>query len=80
MFSNADSYEGEYEADKFNGKGKYLWKNKTQYIGDFKMGFMEGEGIWRSKKDSYEGQYYKNMKHGYGVYRWGNGRVYEGKF
>lgn len=49
-------------------------------MGDFKMGFMEGEGVWKSKKDSYEGQYYKNMKHGYGIYRWGNGRVYEGKF
>ena len=29
------------------------------------MGFMEGEGIWKSKKDSYEGQYYKNMKQDY---------------
>jgi 1-phosphatidylinositol-4-phosphate 5-kinase len=76
LFTNSEVYYGDYVAGKFNGRGKYIWKNKTQYVGDFRNGFMEGEGIWKSKKDSYKGQYYKNMKHGYGIYRWGNGRFY----
>lgn len=42
MFRNGDIYEGEYEDDKFHGKGRYCWKNKTVYVGEFKIGFMEG--------------------------------------
>lgn len=33
MFNNGDFYQGEYDDGKFHGKGKYIWKNRTEYEG-----------------------------------------------
>ena len=80
-FANGDDYEGDYQEDKFHGRGKYFWKNGTVYKGDFKNHQMEGEGCWQSPNgDTYEGEYSRNNKHGFGVYQSSDGRVYEGRF
>jgi hypothetical protein len=32
---HGDMYEGNYMNDKKSGKGTYLWKNGSKYIGEF---------------------------------------------
>lgn len=43
-FPNGQSYEGEFEKQRFEGEGKLTFRNKTVYEGEFKAGDMHGEG------------------------------------
>ena len=40
--SIGDRYEGNFKENKFSGDGKYFWKNKDQYKGNFVKGIKEG--------------------------------------
>lgn len=40
-------YEGKLKLDKFNGKGILTWAENEVYKGDFKSGFMEGNGSFQ---------------------------------
>ena len=48
LFSNEDSYTGEYVNGKPQGKGQYSWTNGAIYVGDFTGGMKHGKGKWRS--------------------------------
>ena len=76
-----DSYEGDFHADKINGRGFYLWQNKESYVGDFVDAKMHGKGVYKWPDGSqYEGEYVNNIKEGTGTYKWKDGRIYQGNF
>ena len=39
-------YEGDFIKDKFEGYGKYIFKNGNYYIGQWLNGLMNGEGTY----------------------------------
>ena len=43
-FPNGQTYNGEFERQRFDGKGKLTFGNRTVYEGDFQAGKMDGEG------------------------------------
>lgn len=69
--------------DRFEGQGKYTWKNGSFYIGQFSNGYRQGYGVWRSSitgGDVYQGNYKDDKKSGRGKYTWANGTVFVGTF
>lgn len=69
--------------EKFEGQGKYTWKDGSFYVGEFVNGLRHGYGVWRSSEvggDTYEGNYKDDKKSGRGKYTWANGTVYIGNF
>ena len=45
----------------FNGKGKYTWSDKREYIGEWEMNQMNGYGIFKWPDGrKYEGDYQKD--------------------
>ncbi|KAG2378295.1 hypothetical protein C9374_008438 [Naegleria lovaniensis] len=77
-----NTYEGNFENDIINGKGKMTWANGAQYEGDFVKGQMEGIGvyIWPNKTQKYEGTFVNNKMHGKGRYTSEDGKVWKGYF
>merc|ERR1712070_1295217 len=61
--------------------GKYTWKDKRQYEGEWLNNKMHGNGVfvWQDGR-RYEGEYKNNQKDGKGVYKWSCGRVYHGEW
>lgn len=49
-YSSGDFYEGYLVNSVPHGLGAYIWANDDRYIGEFKEGQMDGEGIY-TKKD-----------------------------
>ena len=43
-------YEGEYENDLKNGRGKYTYPNGDVYDGEWKDGKRHGKGMYRNKE------------------------------
>lgn len=54
-------YQGNYKNHKMNGKGKYTWINKDQYVGFFKNNNLNGQGTIKTKTKICKGKY-KNGK------------------
>lgn len=44
VFSNGDTYSGDWKDGKIHGEGTYRWSNRDQYAGMWKMGKMHGQG------------------------------------
>ena len=81
--SEGNKYAGNWENDKFNGKGRLCSINGDYYEGDFSMGSIEGNGIYFSKKEKYKyiGQFKHNKFHGKGkIINENNELVYEGDY
>ena len=81
--SQGNKYIGQWENDKFNGKGRILSVNGDYYEGDFNKGLIEGTGTFYSKKESYEyyGNFKKNKFHGEGKITYEKSNItYEGEF
>lgn len=38
-------YEGQYDGELPNGKGEFRWPDGVRYIGDWRMGVQDGEGV-----------------------------------
>lgn len=50
--------------------------NGEEYDGDWKDGFKNGKGIWKSNKgDQYVGDWVKGKAEGNGVHVWSNGKI-----
>ncbi|KAL9651759.1 hypothetical protein ABK040_014015 [Willaertia magna] len=75
-------YEGEFEQDVVNGKGKMIWSNGCSYEGNFVKGKMEGFGVYTfpDKITKYEGEWVNNRMHGKGRYTSPDGIVWIGYF
>lgn len=67
---NIIKYEGDYDNNKFNGRGKAVWGKASflgggaTYNGNFKDGVMHGEGVLNWGDDEYSGQFKKNIPDG----------------
>ena len=78
---SGDKYEGEFKNDTITGHGKYIWNNKSVYIGEFLEGKMHGRGIYKwPEGNEYEGEYKNNIKEGKGRFKWKNGVIFDGNF
>ena len=78
-----NKYVGEWENDKFNGKGRLISISGDYYEGYFNMGIIEGYGIFYSNNEKYEynGEFQDNKFHGKGIIKYENNNIiYEGEF
>ena len=67
---------------KKHGKGIYIWRDNSMYIGEFKNNKMDGYGVCYDCHGNiiYEGEWKNNLVHGKGTYIWEEGKRYEGEF
>jgi len=63
---NGDTFEGRFENGLINGKGIFMNKMNSKYVGDFKNMKRWGKGKLQTDKIIYEGEFYNNMIHGGG--------------
>ena len=54
--------------NKISGKGKFIWKNGDEYIGEVKNGILEGEGEYHCRKNGgkYKGLWKDGKREGLG--------------
>ena len=80
-YFNNNSYVGEWNNDKFDGVGEYIWSDGRKYKGAFKSDKIEGKGtgFWPDGR-IYEGEYREDLAHGHGLVTLPNGRFFEGVF
>ena len=45
--ANGNTYTGEYQNGKPDGKGLYKWRNGEIYDGQFTNGLKSGNGLWK---------------------------------
>ena len=69
IIEDGNFYEGEYQNNKFNGRGIYKFKNGDIYDGYFKDGMRHGHGIytWGNNKAKYDGEWKNGKRHGEGT-------------
>ena len=80
VWDNGDRYDGLFNQDKPDGRGKYHFANGDTYEGEVKAGVIIGRGIYATKTgDTFEGSFMGGKPHGVGVYRFANGDRYEGE-
>ena len=78
--TNKIIYEGDLLDNICHGKGKYIFENGDYYIGQFKNGLRDGEGIqyYNNKKIQYEGIWKEDKRNGSGKYYYENGNYFIG--
>eukprot|EP00930_Biecheleria_cincta_P061983 TRINITY_DN47507_c0_g1_i1.p1 TRINITY_DN47507_c0_g1~~TRINITY_DN47507_c0_g1_i1.p1 ORF type:complete len:250 (-),score=39.90 TRINITY_DN47507_c0_g1_i1:147-794(-) len=80
--SPAETYRGQWQADRQHGEGLHTWSDGRSYEGQYVNGRFSGRGkmTWTTNKGImiYEGQYENDVKHGQGKFTWPNGNVYDG--
>ena len=65
FFESGEIYEGQFDKDEINGKGKYIWNNGEEYEGDFVKGIKHGKGIYKWPDGcKYEGDYNNGIRQG----------------
>lgn len=80
-WTNGDSYDGEFSAGLFHGKGIFVSGNSGIYKGDYVRGYMEGRGVLSySNGTHYEGEFVANQFQGKGRLTYAAGDIYEGDF
>lgn len=58
VFSNGDTYTGDFQDDERTGNGIYTWSNNEKYEGQFVNGVLHGQGTYYySESSSYTGQF-----------------------
>lgn len=78
-FPNGQTYDGEFERQRFDGEGKLSFGNGTVYEGDFRVGTMEGEGQMTTADGTvYEGTF-SGDRLTQGTLNSSDGSVYEGE-
>lgn len=86
MSDNKHDYEGMWDNDCMNGKGKLIWtynkKSDVMYEGDFLNDIFHGKGKYVNHiGDIYEGDFANNKYNGFGVMKYkSNGTIYEGEW
>ena len=78
VFDSGDIYEGEFNDNKFNGYGHYIWfKNGHEYKGNYLNGKFHGEGFYRwGKNEYYNGEYVNGVKEGEGEISYADGKKF----
>ena len=67
--------------NKKNDKGKFVWKDGSNYEGTFNSNIIHGHGkyVWNDGR-AYEGDWDNNTMSGRGTFTWDDGRKYEGDY
>ena len=80
IFANGSLYVGNWLADQFDGKGRFIDLDRKQvYEGKFKRGQKEGQGrITQLSGTSYDGEWKNDKRHGRGVFKFTDGEEYDG--
>ena len=78
LFDSGDTYEGEFNDNKFNGYGHYIWaKNKNEYTGNYLNGKFHGEGRYQwGENEYYNGEYVNGIKEGEGELSFKDGKKF----
>ena len=78
VFDSGDTYEGEFNDNKFNGYGHYIWfKNHHEYKGNYLNGKFHGEGFYKwGKNEYYNGEYVNGVKEGEGEICYADGKKF----
>ncbi len=90
-FANGDVYDGEWDNDRMQGAGTYVFGSNSpsagdRYVGEWRNDMMHGKGAYtfgpksQFAGDTYVGEYRFGKKNGFGTYRWSNGSRYEGEW
>uniref|UniRef100_A0A7S0F073 MORN repeat-containing protein 5 n=1 Tax=Hanusia phi TaxID=3032 RepID=A0A7S0F073_9CRYP len=78
---DANSYEGEWVADKMHGHGLFKFMDGSSYDGDWVENQFHGQGKYQWATGAYYmGAWEKNRMHGEGVFVDDTGREWKGKF
>ena len=69
VFSDGETYEGEWLDNMYEGQGKVRYTNGNTYAGGWKANLQHGQGkqVWISGS-TYEGEWKEGYQHGHGVY------------
>jgi len=89
-FEDCTKYVGEWDGDRFNGRGKMTWADGDSYEGSYKSGQRHGLGTYITTSGTlnncpdctkYQGYWKENDKHGFGKCydKYGN-LLYDGDF
>ena len=79
-FKDGSSFEGYYMKGK-KKYGKYEWKDKNSYQGNFDKDLFNGHGIYKwGDKKKYEGNWKDGKMHGKGKLTFLDGSYYDGEF
>ena len=84
-FQSGDKYEGNLNGNKYEGKGKYIYKSGDIYEGEYKDNKKEGKGVYYFKEgDKYDGEFKDDKIEGRGTYYYNDenfdGLRYEGEW
>ena len=81
VFKELEGVDVCIEGDCENGWGKYVFKDRSFYIGEFKEGKRNGQGTQIYKLGSkYKGKHVNGVRQGYGTYYYAGGNKYEGEW
>ena len=82
-YSNGNiMFEGYFINGKFEGNGKYIFKDGSYYIGQWKNNLRNGKGIYYHSNGNiiYEGDYVNDKREGNGKLAMEHGEYYIGQF
>ena len=80
-YNHGDIYDGNLKRGKYEGEGKYFWKDGGHYEGNFHKGALSGNGKYTALNgDVYEGNFKNSKYDGDGKYTWADGSCFEGRF
>ena len=76
-----EGYHGETQNGEPHGRGKEVYKNGDEYIGQFSKGLRDGYGIFiKNGHYKYTGNFRNNNIEGFGTMEFQNKSVYKGEF
>eukprot|EP00440_Ansanella_granifera_P067815 gb/GFBE01073568.1/.p1 GENE.gb/GFBE01073568.1/~~gb/GFBE01073568.1/.p1 ORF type:complete len:422 (+),score=76.50 gb/GFBE01073568.1/:1-1266(+) len=71
-------FEGQFQNDKFDGKGVLKRQDGSSYVGQWKCGQKHGLGVKSRDGTSYDGKWDDGLRHGAGCQKYVNGDRYSG--
>ena len=68
-----EKYEGEFDRNKFKGRGTLFFNNGDNYTGSFKQDRAFGKGILHEKGNKYVGDFVSGLRNGQGMMKYADG-------
>jgi hypothetical protein len=81
IYSNGDTYVGEWKDGKRHGQGTYTWACGNKYVGRWVYNKQHGQGIYTwFDGEKYVGAFKDDLYHGEGTHTSASGVVFKGKW